>query len=274
MCSAQVSGVRLFQGTQVCESLKSTASTAGSRELAPGPLCADRGPVLSAVGQLRAEVHHSGRPAQLTPRGPCRDLSQAHECLSLLDSACSSAPGSAPSSPNNSSGNVSTENGIAPAVPSIPAEVSVRRARPQGGVQPPFRLDCRGSISAAPQATRAVPVTSAGQTPAVLRVERRLLETPPGGCSGQVGALRAGCRPRPCPGLGQGDVPEPSLHASVFLLLHFAPPAHATGVWSSCSVQALWPRSGPVSSRLGWAGAGGKGSRLHTPPPGMEPAEP
>lgn len=44
------------------------------------------------------------------------------------DSACSSAPGSAPSSPNNSSGNVSTENGIAPAVPSIPAEVSAQHS--------------------------------------------------------------------------------------------------------------------------------------------------
>ena len=39
-------------------------------------------------------------------------------------------------------------------------------------------------------------------------------------------------------------------------------------------MQALWPRSGPVSSRLGWAGAGGKESRLHTPLPGMEPTEP
>uniref|UniRef100_A0A452U457 Histone deacetylase n=1 Tax=Ursus maritimus TaxID=29073 RepID=A0A452U457_URSMA len=35
--------------------------------------------------------------------------------LDVTDSACSSAPGSAPSSPNNSSGNVSTENGITPA---------------------------------------------------------------------------------------------------------------------------------------------------------------
>lgn len=118
----------------------------------------------------------------------------------------------------------------------------------------------------------AVPVTSAGQTPAVLQVERRLLENPPGGCSGQV--LRVGCRPRPWPDLGQGDVPKPSLPAFIFLLIHFAPPAHATGVWSSCLVQALWPRSGPVSSRLGWAGAGGKGSQLHTPFPGTEPAEP
>ncbi|KAK2496467.1 hypothetical protein MC885_016284 [Smutsia gigantea] len=41
------------------------------------------------------------------------------------DSACSSAPGSAPSSPNNSSGNVSAENGLAPAVPTLPAEPSL-----------------------------------------------------------------------------------------------------------------------------------------------------
>uniref|UniRef100_A0A4X1T2Q0 Histone deacetylase n=1 Tax=Sus scrofa TaxID=9823 RepID=A0A4X1T2Q0_PIG len=52
------------------------------------------------------------------------------------DSACSSAPGSAPSSPNNSSGSVSTENGIAPAVPSVPAEVSALRPCPW----PVFRL--------------------------------------------------------------------------------------------------------------------------------------
>uniref|UniRef100_A0A8C5XAS8 Histone deacetylase n=1 Tax=Microcebus murinus TaxID=30608 RepID=A0A8C5XAS8_MICMU len=44
--------------------------------------------------------------------------------LDVTDSACSSAPGSGPSSPNNSSGSVSAENGIAPAVPSVPAEVS------------------------------------------------------------------------------------------------------------------------------------------------------
>lgn len=44
-------------------------------------------------------------------------------CLSSTDSACSSAPGSGPSSPNSSSGNVSTENGITPTVPSAPAEV-------------------------------------------------------------------------------------------------------------------------------------------------------
>uniref|UniRef100_A0A9L0T8H4 Histone deacetylase n=1 Tax=Equus caballus TaxID=9796 RepID=A0A9L0T8H4_HORSE len=58
--------------------------------------------------------------------------------LDVTDSACSSAPGSAPSSPNNSSGNVSTENGIAPAVPSIPAETSLahRLVTREGSVAP------------------------------------------------------------------------------------------------------------------------------------------
>ncbi|KAM9691156.1 histone deacetylase 4 isoform 2-T3 [Dama dama] len=58
--------------------------------------------------------------------------------LDVTDSACSSAPGSAPSSPNNSSGNVSTENGIAPAVPSIPAETSLahRLVSREGSVGP------------------------------------------------------------------------------------------------------------------------------------------
>ncbi|XP_058389307.1 histone deacetylase 4 isoform X4 [Diceros bicornis minor] len=58
--------------------------------------------------------------------------------LDVADSACSSAPGSAPSSPNNSSGNVSTENGIAPAVPSIPAETSLahRLVTREGSVAP------------------------------------------------------------------------------------------------------------------------------------------
>ncbi|XP_006893501.1 PREDICTED: histone deacetylase 4 [Elephantulus edwardii] len=45
--------------------------------------------------------------------------------LDVTDSACSSAPGSGPSSPNNSSSNVSSENGIAPAVPSVPAETTL-----------------------------------------------------------------------------------------------------------------------------------------------------
>ncbi|XP_023378771.1 histone deacetylase 4 [Pteropus vampyrus] len=49
--------------------------------------------------------------------------------LDVTDSACSSAPGSAPSSPNNSSGSVSAENGIAPAMPSLPAEPDLNRIR-------------------------------------------------------------------------------------------------------------------------------------------------
>ncbi|XP_010614003.1 histone deacetylase 4 isoform X5 [Fukomys damarensis] len=45
--------------------------------------------------------------------------------LDVTDSACSSAPGSGPSSPNSSSGNVSTENGITSSVPSVPAETGL-----------------------------------------------------------------------------------------------------------------------------------------------------
>ncbi|XP_005857777.1 PREDICTED: histone deacetylase 4 isoform X9 [Myotis brandtii] len=58
--------------------------------------------------------------------------------LDVTDSACSSAPGSAPSSPNNSSGSISTENGIAPSVPSIPAETSLahRLVTREGSVAP------------------------------------------------------------------------------------------------------------------------------------------
>ncbi|XP_037017411.2 histone deacetylase 4 isoform X2 [Artibeus jamaicensis] len=59
--------------------------------------------------------------------------------LDVTDSACSSAPGSAPSSPNNSSGSISTENGIPPAaVPSLPAETSLahRLVAREGSVAP------------------------------------------------------------------------------------------------------------------------------------------
>ncbi|KAG8508261.1 Histone deacetylase 4, partial [Galemys pyrenaicus] len=45
--------------------------------------------------------------------------------LDVTDSACSSAPGSGPSSPSNSSGNVSSENGSMAPVPSLPAEASL-----------------------------------------------------------------------------------------------------------------------------------------------------
>ncbi|XP_053453085.1 histone deacetylase 4 isoform X2 [Nycticebus coucang] len=58
--------------------------------------------------------------------------------LDVTDSACSSAPGSGPSSPSNSSGNVSTENGLAPTVPSIQAETSLahRLVTREGSVAP------------------------------------------------------------------------------------------------------------------------------------------
>ncbi|XP_036925209.1 histone deacetylase 4 isoform X2 [Sturnira hondurensis] len=59
--------------------------------------------------------------------------------LDVTDSACSSAPGSAPSSPNNSSGSISTENGIPPAaVPSLPTETSLahRLVAREGSVAP------------------------------------------------------------------------------------------------------------------------------------------
>ncbi|XP_021103088.1 histone deacetylase 4 isoform X3 [Heterocephalus glaber] len=45
--------------------------------------------------------------------------------LDVTDSACSSAPGSGPSSPNSSSGNVSTENGISTTMSNVPAETSL-----------------------------------------------------------------------------------------------------------------------------------------------------
>ncbi|XP_009071836.1 PREDICTED: histone deacetylase 4-like, partial [Acanthisitta chloris] len=45
--------------------------------------------------------------------------------LDVTDSACNSAPGSGPSSPNNSSNNITAENGIAGSVTSIQAEPSL-----------------------------------------------------------------------------------------------------------------------------------------------------
>lgn len=99
-----------------------------------------RGPACSSWGLCQPPAPVLRRPAQLgslfarlvsgTCSGPGSRVSLP------TDSACSSAPGSAPSSPNNSSGSVSTENGIAPAVPSVPAEVSALRPCPW----PVFRL--------------------------------------------------------------------------------------------------------------------------------------
>uniref|UniRef100_A0A2K6LCW9 Histone deacetylase n=3 Tax=Rhinopithecus TaxID=542827 RepID=A0A2K6LCW9_RHIBE len=77
--------------------------------------------------------------------------------LDVTDSACSSAPGSGPSSPNNSSGSVSAENGIAPAVPSIPAETSLaHRLVTREGSAAPLPLYTSPSL---PNITLGLPAT-------------------------------------------------------------------------------------------------------------------
>lgn len=77
--------------------------------------------------------------------------------LDVTDSACSSAPGSGPSSPNNSSGSVSAENGITPAVPSIPAETSLaHRLVAQEGSAAPLPLYTSPSL---PNITLGLPAT-------------------------------------------------------------------------------------------------------------------
>uniref|UniRef100_U3EF87 Histone deacetylase n=1 Tax=Callithrix jacchus TaxID=9483 RepID=U3EF87_CALJA len=77
--------------------------------------------------------------------------------LDVTDSACSSAPGSGPSSPNNSSGNVSAENGISPAVPSIPAETSLaHRLVAREGSAAPLPLYTSPSL---PNITLGLPAT-------------------------------------------------------------------------------------------------------------------
>ncbi|XP_063551419.1 histone deacetylase 4 isoform X8 [Gorilla gorilla gorilla] len=77
--------------------------------------------------------------------------------LDVTDSACSSAPGSGPSSPNNSSGSVSAENGIAPTVPSIPAETSLaHRLVAREGSAAPLPLYTSPSL---PNITLGLPAT-------------------------------------------------------------------------------------------------------------------
>ncbi|XP_063501911.1 histone deacetylase 4 isoform X17 [Symphalangus syndactylus] len=77
--------------------------------------------------------------------------------LRKTDSACSSAPGSGPSSPNNSSGSVSAENGIAPTVPSIPAETSLaHRLVAREGSAAPLPLYTSPSL---PNITLGLPAT-------------------------------------------------------------------------------------------------------------------
>ncbi|XP_036092339.1 histone deacetylase 4 isoform X2 [Rousettus aegyptiacus] len=76
--------------------------------------------------------------------------------LDVADS-CSSAPGSAPSSPNNSSGSVSAENGIAPALPSLPAETGLaHRLVTREGSMAPLPLYTSPSL---PNITLGLPAT-------------------------------------------------------------------------------------------------------------------
>ncbi|XP_017731061.1 histone deacetylase 4 isoform X4 [Rhinopithecus roxellana] len=92
--------------------------------------------------------------------------------LDVTDSACSSAPGSGPSSPNNSSGSVSAENGIAPAVPSIPAETSLaHRLVTREGSAAPLPLYTSPSL---PNITLGLPATGPAAGTAGQRDAERL----------------------------------------------------------------------------------------------------
>ncbi|XP_060049548.1 histone deacetylase 4 isoform X2 [Erinaceus europaeus] len=77
--------------------------------------------------------------------------------LDVTDSACSSAPGSGPSSPNNSSGNVSSENGVVPTGPGLPAETSLaHRMVVRDGTAAPLPLYTSPSL---PNITLGLPAT-------------------------------------------------------------------------------------------------------------------
>ncbi|XP_024611675.1 histone deacetylase 4 isoform X5 [Neophocaena asiaeorientalis asiaeorientalis] len=94
--------------------------------------------------------------------------------LDVTDSACSSAPGSAPSSPNNSSGNASAENGIAPAVPSIPTETGLaHRLVTREGSVGPLPLYTSPSL---PNITLGLPAT--GPSAHVVLLEQPPAQTP------------------------------------------------------------------------------------------------
>lgn len=84
---------------------------------------------LEVTSKFRRGTRVTTCPAYPAPEGRPGRGARGSRRLSPADS-CSSAPGSAPSSPNNSSGSVSAENGIAPALPSLPAEVSARPLSP------------------------------------------------------------------------------------------------------------------------------------------------
>ncbi|XP_058521184.1 histone deacetylase 4 isoform X2 [Ochotona princeps] len=107
--------------------------------------------------------------------------------LDVTDSACSSAPGSGPSSPNNSSGNVSAENGVMPATPSVPTEASLaHRLVTRDGSLAPLPLYTSPSL---PNITLGLPATG----PAAV-------STPWGPAAGWPGpwssAAASGCAPQ------------------------------------------------------------------------------
>lgn len=119
-----------------------------------------------------------------------------------------------------------------------------------------------------------MPLTSAEQTPAVLQVEGRLLDSPPGAAPARRGAS----------GLAAGRTLDQTwvramfqnLHSmlslsSLFTLLPQLMP-QVSGAPTLC--QPCGPYTGPVSTRLGRAGAGRKGSWLHAALPRTEPAVP
>lgn len=251
-----------------------------------------RGPACSSWGLCQPPAPVPRRPAQLGPlfarlvSGTC---SGPGSRVSLpTDSACSSAPGSAPSSPNNSSGSVSTENGIAPAVPSVPAEVSALRPCPW----PVFRLaqpwlqravyscpsicSVGGGVSEAsrdprPQTQGWVCLSPLPGSPGVLQLERdvggeRVPERGdgwlirPGGGPARLQVL-------PVTGPGFQNLPSTRLFLSLLTSLNLGS-SHKCP-WGTCQ----GPASPRLPSSLGWAGAGGHvGSRLHSECPGTEPA--
>ena len=175
---------------------------------------------------------------------------------------------------------MSTENGIAPTVPSIPAEVSARRAGPQGDVQPPFHLDHRGRVSEASQDFRAS--GHGGRCPSTLPSRPQLCcRLRDGSWTALLGLLQPGGGPQgwlqaaPLTRPGSGRCSRTFTPCFLFLPYSLCSPSscHKCLELPPCASRAA-PRTGPVSTRLGRAGAGRRGSQLHATLPRTEPAVP
>lgn len=111
----------------IVPSLEGSGGAQGTRRLAQlktGPRACSLW--LGFLGVHRLTGGGPREPMQPSTSGTCAEAHGVLSGFSFADSACSSAPGSAPSSPNNSSGSVSAENGITPAISSLQAEVSAR----------------------------------------------------------------------------------------------------------------------------------------------------